>query len=412
MLRLNIKQVRRREEEEAVVALHAFTTAAMGIFRLYLFITSTTRRPEPRPELSPNPNFYQMHVNNINRLIRGNDTDCHDQLRVNRHTFLRLCFLVRGVGLGDSRNVCLEERVAIFLWVLGHHTKQRRTKYDFWRSIETVSRHFNDVLLAVLRLYNMLLVTPEPVPPNYEDSRWSWFQNYLRALDGTYVPVNPPAADRLRYRLRKGEIATNILGVCTRNQKFVYVLSGWEGSATDSRIFQNAIERPEGLIVPHGHYYLVDAGYTNGNGFLVPYRGQRYHINIWRQGHMPVSKEEYFNMKHSAARNVIERSFGVLKMRFAILRSASYYPIRTQTRIVTACCLLHNLIKREMPNDPIEQEYSAWEQDHVNDVPNDEHIDNVDSSNEWTVGRDALAAAMYNHWLANDIVVIAYFLSV
>ncbi|KAI8558388.1 hypothetical protein RHMOL_Rhmol04G0088100 [Rhododendron molle] len=233
------------------MALHAFITNAMGMFRLYLFIMSTSRRPEPRPELSPNPNFYQTHVNNINRLVRGNDTDCHDQLRVNRHTFLRLCFLLRGVGLGDSRNVCLEERVAIFLWVLGHHTKQRRTKYDFWRSIETVSRHFDDVLLAILRLYNMLLVTPEPVPPNYEDSRWSWFQNCLGALDGTYVPVNPPAADRPRYRSRKGEIATNVLGVCSRDQKFVYVLSGWEGSATDSRILQNAIEIPDGLIVPH-----------------------------------------------------------------------------------------------------------------------------------------------------------------
>ncbi|XP_058217358.1 uncharacterized protein LOC131328428 [Rhododendron vialii] len=112
---------------------------------------------------------------------------------------------------------------------------------------------------------------------------------------------------------------------------------------------------------------------------------------------MPISKEEFFNMKHSAARNVIERSFGVLKMRFVILRSPSYYPIRTQCHIVSACCLLHNLIKREMPNDPIEHEYTAWERAHVNDVPVDDNIANVESSNEWTAGRDALAAAMYNH---------------
>lgn len=176
MARLNRKQIRRREEQEAVMALHAFITNAMAIFRLYIFIMSTSFQQRPRPELSPNPNLYQTQVNNINRLVRGNDIDCHDQLRVNRQTFLRLWCLLRGVGLGDSRNVCLEERVAIFLWVLGHHTKQRRTKFAFWRSIETVSRHFNEVLLAVLRLYDMLLVRPEPVPPNYEDSRWSWFQ--------------------------------------------------------------------------------------------------------------------------------------------------------------------------------------------------------------------------------------------
>ncbi|KAI8551098.1 hypothetical protein RHMOL_Rhmol06G0158500 [Rhododendron molle] len=184
----------------------------------------------------------------------------------------------------------------------------------------------------------MLLVRPEPIPPNYEDSRWSWFQNCLGALDRTYMTVNPPATDRPRYKSKKGEIATNVLGFCTRDLKFVYVLSGWERSVTDSRILQNAIERPEGLTITH------------------------------------VSKEEYFNMKHSAAENVIERSFGVLKMRFTILRSASHYPTMTQTRIETTCCLLHNLIKREMPNDPIEQEYDAWERDHVNDVPDDDHI--------------------------------------
>ncbi|XP_058216710.1 uncharacterized protein LOC131327575 [Rhododendron vialii] len=334
------------------MALHAIMNAVIGVFRLYLFITSTFRRPEPRPELSPNPDFYQSRINNINRLVRGNDVDCHEQLRVNR-------------------------------------------------SIETISRHFNAVLQAVLRLHRMLLVTPEPIPANYQDTRWNWFQNCLGALDGTYVPVNPPAVDRPRYRSRKGEISTNVLGVCTRDLKFVYVLSGWEGSATDSRILGNAMERPHGLRVPHGQYYLVDAGYTNGNGFLAPYRGQRYHINIWRQGHLPTSKEEFFNMKHSAARNCIERSFGVLKKRFAILRSPSFYPIRTQCRIVSACCLLHNLIKREMPNDPIEHEYTAWELAHINDVPVDDHIGAVESSNEWTAGRDALAAAMYNQWLAN-----------
>ena len=56
-------------------------------------------------------------------------------------------------------------------------------------------------------------------------------------------------------------------------------------------------------------------------------------------------------MKHAAARNVIERCFGLLKMRWAILRSPSFYPIQTQCR-----SLLHNLIRREMSIDPMEQE--------------------------------------------------------
>ncbi|KAI8550264.1 hypothetical protein RHMOL_Rhmol06G0091200 [Rhododendron molle] len=173
MARKNITQIKRRRNEKAVMALSAFVTSTLAVFCLYFFITSTKQRP--CPHLSPNPNFYQTQVDNLNRLVRGNESDCYDLLRVNRHTFMRLCFLVRGVGLGDPCYVCLEERVAIFLWIISHHTKQRRTKYEFWRSGEKVSRHFNAVLQAILRLYNMLLEKPEPIPPNYHDSRWSWF---------------------------------------------------------------------------------------------------------------------------------------------------------------------------------------------------------------------------------------------
>ena len=152
-----------------------------------------------------------------------------------------------------------------------------------------------------------------------------------------------------------------------------------------------------------GRFYLVDAGYTNGPGLLAPYRSQRYHINIWRQGHLPQSREEAFNMNHSAARNVVERCFGVLKMRWGILRSYSYYPIRTQCRIVTACCLLHNLIKREMSIDPVEHEYDMWELHNMHNVPPEDpedHITQVDTTNEWTEMRDNLATQMYNEFLA------------
>ncbi|XLR07987.1 hypothetical protein S83_035925 [Arachis hypogaea] len=96
---------------------------------------------------------------------------------------------------------------------------------------------------------------------------------------------------------------------------FVYVLSGWEGSASDSRILRNAITRHNGLKIP-----VVDAGYTNGRRFLSPYRNVCYHMNEWVQGHRaPQNRLELFNKKHSSARNVIEQCFGLLKKRWAIL---------------------------------------------------------------------------------------------
>ncbi|GAA0159482.1 hypothetical protein LIER_16245 [Lithospermum erythrorhizon] len=110
--------------------------------------------------------------------------------------------------------------------------------------------------------------------------------------------------------------------------QFIYVLPGWEGSATDGRVLRDAITRRNGLVVPHG--------------FLAPFRGQKYHLNDWRARYQPNTSEEFFNMKHSSARNVIERCFGILKARWGILRSTINYLITMQSRIIMACCLLQS----------------------------------------------------------------------
>ena len=47
----------------------------------------------------------------------------------------------------------------------------------------------------------------------------------------------------------------------------------------------------------------------------------------------------------------VRMSHTVRNSLYLILRvsgSTSFYPIKTQCRIITACCLLHNLIRREM----------------------------------------------------------------
>ncbi|PPD94484.1 hypothetical protein GOBAR_DD08499 [Gossypium barbadense] len=93
-----------------------------------------------------------------------------------------------------------------------------------------------------------------------------------------------------------------MLGVCTLDMQFIYVLLGWEGSVADERVLRDAISRRHRLKVPHDCYYLVDAGYTNCKRFLAPFRGQRYHLNEWRQGYQQSSLQEFFNMKHASAR--------------------------------------------------------------------------------------------------------------
>ncbi|KAL8520621.1 hypothetical protein ACS0TY_011240 [Phlomoides rotata] len=124
----------------------------------------------------------------------------------------------------------------------------------------------------------------------------------LGALDGTYINVTVPVQDRAHYRNIKGDISVNVLAVCDINMNYVYVLTGWEGSAADSRVLRNAITRSNGFRIPQGNYYLCDNGYPNGQGFLTPYHGIRYYLQEWGSGtSAPQNKEEYFNMKHSKA---------------------------------------------------------------------------------------------------------------
>ena len=48
----------------------------------------------------------------------------------------------------------------------------------------------------------------------------------------------------------------NVLGVCTPNMEFIYILHGWEGYAHDGRVLRDAMFRPRGLKVPKGNHQI------------------------------------------------------------------------------------------------------------------------------------------------------------
>ncbi|PPD93831.1 hypothetical protein GOBAR_DD09137 [Gossypium barbadense] len=331
-LPLIAQSVRRKRIGIAVtIWLEICRIAIWFLFRMGASLSLHTYRPRIR---SYTLDFYAKR-DYVKRLVYASDETCIEQVRMNRTAFLKLCEMLESIGgLKSSRNMLVDEQVAMFLHIISHHLKNRVIKHHFRRSGETVSKAFHSVLNAVIRLQEVLFKKPEPITTDSSDTRWKWFkvlylviENCLGALDGTHIKIRVPTVDKPRYRTRKGDIATNMLGVCTPEMQFVYVLPGWEGSIADGRVLRDAISRRHGLKVPHGCYYLVDAGYTNCEGFLAPFRGQRYHLNEWRQGYQPSSPQEFFNMKHASARNVIERCFGLLKLRWGILRSPSFYPI-------------------------------------------------------------------------------------
>jgi hypothetical protein len=99
-------------------------------------------------------------------------------------------------------------------------------------------------------------------------------------------------------------------------------------------------------FVNTGSYYLVDSGYPMGGCFMPPHKSVRYHAQEYRGRHRyPKSTVELFNYRHSSLRMVVERTFGVLKVRFLIFYHMPKYSVARQTMIVIACCTIHNFIR-------------------------------------------------------------------
>ena len=135
-------------------------------------------------------------------------------------------------------------------------------------------------------------------------------------------------------------------------------------------------------------------------GFLPPYRGRQADVSGRRRGRFATAKE-LFNYRHSALRNVIERSFGVLKRRFAILRGAvPNYMMTTQINVVIACCAVHNFIRDQQPNDMYFANPDEGDPTSHGAIPPYPEIQPLHSPPEvveqWTAMKDTMATHMFN----------------
>ncbi|XP_014512355.1 protein ALP1-like [Vigna radiata var. radiata] len=302
---------------------------------------------------------------------------CRDIIRMGPEAFINLCERLRSTGLvKDVIRLTVEEQVAQFLHIIGHNVKNRSVASFFHRSGSTVSNHFQNVLDAIITLESEFLIQPsgnEVHPYVLNNNRfYPYFKDCLGAIGGTHVRVKVPRSDAARFRGGKDWPTQNVFAACDFDMKFTYVLAGWEGTASDSRILKNALDRDDPLVIPQGKYYLSDAGFMLKSTILTPYRGFRYHLKEYTRG--PQNSRELFNHRHSSLRNVIERTFGVLKKRFPIIASGTEppYGLETMTDIILACCILHNFLRSVDNDDSL--------LDEVNNELNEREDHNVSSS--------------------------------
>jgi len=196
-----------------------------------------------------------------------------------------------------------------------------------------------------------------------------FFEDAIGAMDGTHFISSGSAEERAIARDRKGLVTQNCLAACDFDHNFTYVSSGWEGSVSDSTMYFDS--RTTDLKVQPGKYYLADAGFPLASALLIPYRGVRYHLAEWGRADLryvkmywyqfclflipliisPTTPQELFNLRHASARNIVERIFGILKNRFAILQHNPSLTPKVQAHLPAALAALHNVIRKYDPEE-------------------------------------------------------------
>ena len=190
-----------------------------------------------------------------------------------------------------------------------------------------------------------------------ESSLFHHFSGAVGAVYGTHIAFTPEHGDMARWINRMGYTSTNVTAVVNFDMCFTYVFAGLEGSTHDSTAIQIAHNR-SAIDLPMHSFLLGDAGYPlhsqqSNSGrmlppILTPYRGTRYHLKEYGNSTLrPRNRKEILNLQHAKLRNVVERTFGVLKKRFRVFRAPLECQIPQTCLVIYAACALHNFIRKE-----------------------------------------------------------------
>ncbi|KAI2647515.1 hypothetical protein H4Q32_028995 [Labeo rohita] len=183
------------------------------------------------------------------------------------------------------------------------------------------------------------------------------FSRAVGAIDGCHIRIKPPANNSHCYYNRKLFHSIQLQAITDHREKFLYIFVGYAGSVHNVRVLRNSPVYTGSLYPPPGKCVLWDGDYLCLSApicLITPYRE-------------PVQNpvQARFNRKHSHARNIIERAFGLMKMRWcsiffkALEISPAFVP-----EVVACRAVLHNLAL--LSGDTVEAED---EEDHDDGPP-------------------------------------------
>ncbi|GBP14413.1 Putative nuclease HARBI1 [Eumeta japonica] len=253
----------------------------------------------------------KRHINNKRKLEYN--------LRLSREAFHIICDELRNTGIVGTRQISLELKVMTALSFYATGSYQQIIGASQHLAQQTISQCIQEVTNAL----NARSIIDRWIKfPTTQLERSIIKQQFmskfglpgvLGCIDCTHIALVRPTVDEQAFFNRKGYHSLNV-------------------------------------------QIVGDSGYPLRPWLLIP-------VTNAVQG----SNEERYNRKHMSARNCVERCIGVLKARWRCLlkHRVLHYDPSTVSKIVTACCVLHNIaVSLDLPMPDPDADIEEYELHH------------------------------------------------
>ncbi|CAK1585318.1 unnamed protein product [Parnassius mnemosyne] len=154
----------------------------------------------------------------------------------------------------------------------------------------------------------------------------------LGCIDCTHVAMVRPSQNEERYYCRKQYHSLNVQLICNADMDIISVDASYGGASHDAFIWSN-----HPLKTHMEDLSTSDSGYPLRRYLMTPIVDAP-----------PNTPEGYYTDMHVRARNVIERTIGLMKARFRCLlvHRVLHYEPHMAASIVNACVILHNICNK------------------------------------------------------------------
>ncbi|KAM4027492.1 uncharacterized protein ACNLHF_023212 [Anomaloglossus baeobatrachus] len=173
------------------------------------------------------------------------------------------------------------------------------------------------------------------------------FPNCGGAIDGKHVRITQPHNSGSFYFNYKGYYSIILMAVVNANYKFISVDVGINRRVSDGGVFkhttfgQRLLKSKLNLPQSQSNFdqlnfvFLVDEAFPLQKNLLRPYPQSA--LNPARR---------IFNYRLCRARRVVENAFGIMSNRFRIFHTPINLKIDSIDKVVLACCVLHNFLRK------------------------------------------------------------------